>query len=165
MNTNILSVDEQTLDGLHHRAKYAHLDVTSNNIMLRRGQPHVIEWDLIRLLDLGLAQSCVTGMPGLLQFNQPEQHSHKQSVDTCMLCTAQPTLYVLATMQMRMCPRLGRFALKGVHHCMHPHSSCMPGNSCSHAPGQIVLHLKLAAVTPQPRHNNNAQLPLAKGES
>lgn len=53
----------QTLSALHLRAKYAHLDVTSNNIMLRYGEPD--EWDQIRLYDLGLAQSCVEGIPGL----------------------------------------------------------------------------------------------------
>ena len=50
----------QTLEVLHDRAHYAHLDITSNNIMLR-SVSNPDEWDDIRLLDLGLAQKCMTG--------------------------------------------------------------------------------------------------------
>ena len=50
----------QTLEALHDRAHYAHLDITSNNIMLRHSCPPD-EWDDVRLLDLGLAQKCMTG--------------------------------------------------------------------------------------------------------
>ena len=57
----LLYVYVQTMERLHVDAQYAHLDITSNNIMLRSGQP-AQSWDQIRLLDLGLAQPCTTGM-------------------------------------------------------------------------------------------------------
>ena len=50
----------QTLEGLHDRAHVAHLDISSNNIMLRNSCPDA--WDVVRLLDLGLAQRCATGV-------------------------------------------------------------------------------------------------------
>ena len=50
----------QTLEALHDRAHIAHLDISSNNIMLRKTSSQA--WDAIRLLDLGLAQKCVTGV-------------------------------------------------------------------------------------------------------
>ena len=56
----MLFVHGQTLDALHRGAHYAHLDVTCNNIMRRSDQP--VGWNQIRLIDLGLAEQCVTGM-------------------------------------------------------------------------------------------------------
>ena len=46
----------QTLHLLHLEADYAHLDVTNNNIMLRKESGD--KWDQLRLIDFGFAQSC-----------------------------------------------------------------------------------------------------------
>ena len=53
----------QTLDGLHHACKFAHMDISSNNIMLRSSCSD--KWDRLGLLDFGFAQKCVTGVPSL----------------------------------------------------------------------------------------------------
>lgn len=51
----------QTLQALHGRACVAHLDLTSNNVMLRHDA--VGPWDNVRLIDFGLSRSCQAGTP------------------------------------------------------------------------------------------------------
>lgn len=50
----------QTLDELHGCAKYSHLDLSKNNIMIRSDSAD--KWDQLRLLDFGYSMKCVTGV-------------------------------------------------------------------------------------------------------
>ena len=52
--------DVQTLQLLHTKAGWAHMDITSNNIMLSK--TYANKWDQMRLIDFGLAQPCSTGV-------------------------------------------------------------------------------------------------------
>ena len=56
----------QTLDDFHRECKFAHLDISSNNIMLRSSCSD--KWDQLCLLDFGFAQKCVTGVPSLFDI-------------------------------------------------------------------------------------------------
>ena len=59
--------DMQTVHSLHTVAKLCHLDISSNNIMLRTDscQP----WDNLRLLDFGFSQKCTPGEFQLSTFD------------------------------------------------------------------------------------------------
>ena len=72
----------QTLEALHDRAHYAHLDITSNNIMLLSAS-NTDEWDDIRLLDLGLAQKCAAGEFSLPDFI-PDSDCHPMAAYACV---------------------------------------------------------------------------------
>ena len=55
----------QTLHFLHKSGGLAHLDITSNNVMLRKDGYKA--WDQLRLLDFGFCQFC---NPGRVVRNQ-----------------------------------------------------------------------------------------------
>ena len=151
---NVSIVHEQTLDELHHGAHYAHLDITCNNIMLRSGKPET--WDLIRLLDLGLAEPSVTGMLCLHLLGG-------QSVKPAMLSPGSLNMFgcdssgMVSIVQKKVGP--GGSALKGAHQCMPPHSSCLPASSSLN--GQLTQtwsHLMLQAIILQPRVTRTAKM-------
>lgn len=54
----------QTVYRLHTDSRVVHLDITSSNIMLRSPEEGNKDWDELRLLDFGFAQSCSKGMHG-----------------------------------------------------------------------------------------------------
>ena len=60
----IVFIEMQTLSCLHEDAGYAHLDVTSVNVMWNPCADNA--WDSLRVLDFGFSMQCVSGTFGFL---------------------------------------------------------------------------------------------------
>ena len=71
----------QTLDALHSRAKTAHLDLSSNNIMLSHKVSN--PWGRVQLIDFGSSRLCTAG------------NSNHPNCQLCCLLTAYYTLHHL----------------------------------------------------------------------
>ncbi|KAL0051930.1 hypothetical protein WJX82_004696 [Trebouxia sp. C0006] len=113
----------QTLQDLHSKAGIAHLDLTSNNLMLRADGGL---WDHIRLIDFGFAQTCksdptvtdILPVGATLYFGSPEQlrslqlqlegcydQSAKINGPACDLWSAGIVLYFLMTGELPFEPK------------------------------------------------------------
>ncbi len=78
-----------------HVCDVAHMDVTSNNIMLRKDDYKA--WDQLRLLDFGFAQSCSAGRHALFAYHRPfvncqmQQSCTQDDASSCVLLIASQT--------------------------------------------------------------------------